>query len=159
MTDYVEGLGAQEIAGLPDAERDRVGELVFRFYFGLAWRDGIVAGDPHADNCMLCPDGRVCLLDFGLLRELEPDYVEGERAVMQAIADGDAQGVHDGLSRLGYLPDPDARRPRRAARAPRDGRRVAARAGLPPARPRGRRSRPWSWAIRRARRGSRRCAA
>jgi hypothetical protein len=27
---------------------------------------------------------------------------------MQAIADGDAQGVHDGLSRLSYLPDPEA---------------------------------------------------
>jgi predicted unusual protein kinase regulating ubiquinone biosynthesis (AarF/ABC1/UbiB family) len=108
VTDYVEGLGAQEIAGLPDAERDRVGELVFRFYFGLAWRDGIVAGDPHADNCVLCPDGRVCLLDFGLLRDLEPGYVEGERAVMHAIADGDAQGVHDGLSRLSYLPDEHA---------------------------------------------------
>jgi predicted unusual protein kinase regulating ubiquinone biosynthesis (AarF/ABC1/UbiB family) len=54
VTDYVEGLGAQEISRLPEAERDRVGELVFRFYFGLAWRDGIVAGDPHADNCLLC---------------------------------------------------------------------------------------------------------
>ncbi|HEX6698388.1 MAG TPA: AarF/ABC1/UbiB kinase family protein [Solirubrobacteraceae bacterium] len=108
VTDYVEGLGAQEIARLPEAARDRVGELVFRFYFGLAWRDGTVAGDPHADNCVLCPDGRVCLLDFGLLRELEPDYVEGERGVMQAIAAGDAQGVHDGLSGLSYLPDPGA---------------------------------------------------
>jgi predicted unusual protein kinase regulating ubiquinone biosynthesis (AarF/ABC1/UbiB family) len=108
VTDYVEGLGAQEIARLPEAERDRVGELVFRFYFGLAWRDGTVAGDPHADNCVLCPDGRVCLLDFGLLRELEREYVEGERGVMHAIAAGDAQGVHDGLSRLSYLPDPGA---------------------------------------------------
>jgi hypothetical protein len=27
---------------------------------------------------------------------------------MRAIADGDAQGVHDGLSRLSHLPDPDA---------------------------------------------------
>ncbi len=106
VTDYVEGVGAPEIARLPEAERDRVGELLFRFYFGLAWRDGIVAGDPHLDNCVLCPDGRVCLLDFGLVRELEHDYVEGERSVMQAIAGGDAQGVHDGLSRLSYLPDP-----------------------------------------------------
>ena len=108
VTDYMEGLGAQEIARLPEAERDRVGELVFRFYFGLAWRDGIVAGDPHSDNCVLCADGRVCLLDFGLLRDLEPDYVEGERSVMHAIAGGDAQGVHDGLSRLSYLADPHA---------------------------------------------------
>ena len=108
VTDCVEGLGAQEISRLPEAERDRVGELVFRFYFGLAWRDGIVAGDPHADNCLLCADGRVCLLDFALLRELEPDHVEGERAVMGAIADGDARRVRDGMARLSYLPDPDA---------------------------------------------------
>lgn len=108
VTDDVQGLGGPAIARLPEAERDRVGELVFRFYLGLAWRDGIVAGDPHADNCVLCPDGRVCLLDFGLVRELEPDCVEGERGVMHAIADGDAQGVHDGLSRLSYLPDPGA---------------------------------------------------
>ncbi len=108
VLDYVGGLGAQEIARLPEAERDRVGELVFRFYFGLAWRDRIVAGDPHADNCLLCPDGRVCLLDFGLLRDVDPRYVEGERAVMSAIADGDAWGAHDGLARLSYLPDPHA---------------------------------------------------
>jgi ABC1 atypical kinase-like domain len=85
-----------------------VGELVFRFYFGLAWRDGIVAGDPHADNCLLCADGRVCPLDFGLLRDIDPESVEGERRVMGAIAGGDARGVHDGLARLSYLPDPNA---------------------------------------------------
>ena len=111
VTDYVEGLGTPEIERLPEAERDRVGELVFRFYLGLAWRDGIVAGDPHADNCVLCPDGRVGLLDFGLLRDLEPDYVEAERGIMRAIAAGDAPGVHDGLARLGYLPEPDAVEP------------------------------------------------
>ncbi len=106
VTDYVQGLGAREIAGLPDGERDRVGELVFRFYFGLAWRDGVVAGDPHTDHCVLCPDGRLCLLDFGLLRELDAGYIEAERGVMRAIAAGDALGVHDRLSRLSYLPDP-----------------------------------------------------
>ena len=68
------------------------------------WRDGAVAGDPHPDNCILCPDGRLGLLDFGLLRDLEADYLAGERDVMRALAEGDAQRVHDGLSRLGYLP-------------------------------------------------------
>ena len=27
---------------------------------------------------------------------------------MRAIAEGDAQRVHDGLSRLGYLPEPES---------------------------------------------------
>jgi predicted unusual protein kinase regulating ubiquinone biosynthesis (AarF/ABC1/UbiB family) len=108
VTEYVDGRGPDEISRLPEAERDRVGELVFRFFLGMAWRDGIVAGDPHPDNCLLCGDGRLCVLDFGLLRDLEPGYLEGERGIMRTIAAGDPAGVHDGLSTLGYLPDPQA---------------------------------------------------
>jgi predicted unusual protein kinase regulating ubiquinone biosynthesis (AarF/ABC1/UbiB family) len=108
VTEYVEGLRTDAIKQLGDAERDRVGEIAFRFFFGLVWRDGTVAGDPHADNCLLCQDGRLCLLDFGLLRDLEPDYLEGERAVMRALAGQDARRVHEGLSSLGYLPEPES---------------------------------------------------
>ena len=108
VTEYVDGLRADEITRLDDAERDRIGEIAFRFFFGLVWRHGAVAGDPHRDNCILCPDGRLCLLDFGLLRDLEADYLEGERDVMRALADDDPRRVHDGLSRLGYLRQPQA---------------------------------------------------
>jgi predicted unusual protein kinase regulating ubiquinone biosynthesis (AarF/ABC1/UbiB family) len=107
VTEYVEGR-TDEIERLDDHERDRIGEIAFRFYLGLAWRDGTVAGDPHVDNCIVCPDGRLCLLDFGLVRDLGRDYLDGEREVMQAVAGADAQRVHDGLSRLGYLHDPQS---------------------------------------------------
>jgi ABC1 atypical kinase-like domain len=111
-SEYVDGIGAEGIVRLAEAERDRVGEIAFRFFVGLAWRDGVVAGDPRLENCLVGPDGRLCLVDFALLRELDTGYVEGERAIMRALAANDAQGVHDGLSALGYLPeaacDPDA---------------------------------------------------
>jgi predicted unusual protein kinase regulating ubiquinone biosynthesis (AarF/ABC1/UbiB family) len=107
-TEYVDGLRADEIARLPDAERDRVGEIAFRFFLGLGWRDGTVAGDPHPDNCVLRPDGRLCLLDFGLVRDLDVGYLRGEHDIARALAGGDAQRVHEGLSALGYLPDPGA---------------------------------------------------
>jgi predicted unusual protein kinase regulating ubiquinone biosynthesis (AarF/ABC1/UbiB family) len=106
VTEHVDGLRADEIRQLGDAERDRVGEIAFRFYFSLVWDHGTVAGDPHADNCLLCPDGRLCLLDFGLVRDLDPDYVRGERDIMRALAEADPQRVHDGMSSLGYLPAP-----------------------------------------------------
>ena len=106
VTEYVEGLRAAEIARLGDAERDRVAEIAFRFCFGLVRRDGAVVGDPAPENCILCPDGRLCLVGFGLLRDLDAAYLEGERDVMRAIADGDAARVHDGLSSLGYMPEP-----------------------------------------------------
>jgi predicted unusual protein kinase regulating ubiquinone biosynthesis (AarF/ABC1/UbiB family) len=108
VTEYVSGVRAADCGGLTDPERDRIGESVFRFFFGLVWRDGAVAGDPHPDNCILCPDGRVCVLDFGLLRDIDADYLRAERDIRQALAAADAQQVHDGLSSLGYLPDPGA---------------------------------------------------
>jgi predicted unusual protein kinase regulating ubiquinone biosynthesis (AarF/ABC1/UbiB family) len=106
VTEHIDGLGADDIRQLGDVDRDRVGEISFRFYTGLAWRHGTVAGDPHPDNCLLCPDGRLCLLDFGLVRDLDPDYVRGERDIMRALAEEDPQRVHDGMSSLGYLPPP-----------------------------------------------------
>jgi predicted unusual protein kinase regulating ubiquinone biosynthesis (AarF/ABC1/UbiB family) len=108
VTEYVQGRRLDELERLGDAERDRIGEIAFRFFFGLAWRDGIVAGDPHPDNCLLCPDGRLCVLDFGLLRDLDTEYLQGERDITRALAAADAQAVHAGLSSLGYLPDPEA---------------------------------------------------
>jgi predicted unusual protein kinase regulating ubiquinone biosynthesis (AarF/ABC1/UbiB family) len=106
VTEYVEGLRSDDIKRLGAPERDRIAELAFRCYLDLAWRAGAVAGDPHPDNCILCPDGRLCLLDFALLRDLDPDYLQGERAVMRAVADRDAHHVHEGLANLGYLPNP-----------------------------------------------------
>ena len=103
VTEYVDGLRSEEIKQLDETQRDNIGEIVFRFFFGLLWRERIVAGDPHPDNCLLCPDGRVCLLDFALLRGLEREHLDGERAVMRAITDADPDAVHTALEHLGYL--------------------------------------------------------
>jgi len=103
VTEYVDGLRFDGIARLDETERDRIGEIVLRFFFGLVWREHLVAGDPHPDNCLLRQDGRVCLLDFALLRGLDAEYLEGERNVMRAIVNADPHAVHDALGRLGYL--------------------------------------------------------
>jgi hypothetical protein len=106
VTEYVEGRRAED---LDEAARDRAGEIAFRFYFGLAWRDGVVAADPRPDHCIVDPGGRVCLLDFGLQRDLDAEYVAGERQVMRALVEDDADAVLTGMASLGYAPDPGAR--------------------------------------------------
>ncbi len=107
VSDFVDGLGFEAVKRLDRDERDRIGEILFRFYFGLLNRERLVAGDPHPGNILLAADGRVCFLDFGLMRHVPADYLSGERALARALTDGDADGVHASMSALGYLPKPD----------------------------------------------------
>jgi predicted unusual protein kinase regulating ubiquinone biosynthesis (AarF/ABC1/UbiB family) len=113
ITEFVSGRGFSEVHGLGDAERDRFAEICFRFFYGLLERERIAAGDPHPGNYLLADDGRVCFLDFGLVRRMDAEYLDQERELAQAVIAGDAGEVHRHLSELGYLPDPDAFEPER----------------------------------------------
>ena len=106
VTELIEGARFEEVKRRDDATRDRFGEIVFRFYFGLVKYLRRASGDPHPGNYLLLPDGRVGFLDFGLMRVLDEGYLEGEQAVAAAVEAGDAVRVHASLSALGYLPDP-----------------------------------------------------
>jgi predicted unusual protein kinase regulating ubiquinone biosynthesis (AarF/ABC1/UbiB family) len=107
VTEYVEGERFEAVRREDQAVRDRYGEIVFRFFFGLLYRDRIALGDPHPGNYLLCGDGRVCFLDFGLLRDVSAAQVQGERAVARAVRDGDAAALKTALGEGGYLPPGD----------------------------------------------------
>jgi predicted unusual protein kinase regulating ubiquinone biosynthesis (AarF/ABC1/UbiB family) len=104
VSEYVEGERFEVVRRTDEAQRDRYGEIVFRFYFGLLYRDRIALGDPHPGNYLLGPDGRVCFLDFGLLRDVDAVRVADERAIALAVRDGDAAGLKAALVAGGYLP-------------------------------------------------------
>ena len=72
---------------------------MFRFFFGLLYRDRIALGDPHPGNYLLRPDGRVGFLDFGLVRDVDADRVQAERAIALAVREKDAPPAALSLSR------------------------------------------------------------
>ena len=111
VSEFVEGVGFERVKALDEAQRDRFGEIAFRFFYGLLSRERLCAGDPHPGNYLFCADGRVCFLDFGLMRHVPAEYLEGERALARAVTEGDAAAVHRGLAHLGYLPDPGSFEP------------------------------------------------
>ena len=47
------GAGFDAIKEYDQATRDRVGEIVFRFFFGCMYRHHQFSGDPHPGNFML----------------------------------------------------------------------------------------------------------
>ena len=104
VSEYVEGEGFESVRRADEAQRDRYGEIVFRFHFGLLYRDRIGLGDPHPGNYLLTADGRVCFLDFGLVRYVTAGRVAAEREIALAVRDGDGEAVKAALLAGGYLP-------------------------------------------------------
>jgi predicted unusual protein kinase regulating ubiquinone biosynthesis (AarF/ABC1/UbiB family) len=103
VSEYVAGERFEVVRRLDETQRDRYGEIVFRFYFGLLYRDRIALGDPHPGNYVLRPDGRVGFFDYGLLREAATERVEAERAIAGAVRAGDAAALQAALVAGGYL--------------------------------------------------------
>jgi predicted unusual protein kinase regulating ubiquinone biosynthesis (AarF/ABC1/UbiB family) len=107
VSDYVVGVGFEELQARSQAERDRLGEIIFRFFLGCLYRHRQFSGDPHPGNFLLLPDGRVAFLDFGLFKRMDEEPVELELAAQRAVVEGDAQALHTLLAASGFLPEPE----------------------------------------------------
>ena len=107
VSEFVTGVGFEELKTRPQPERDRIGEIVFRFFLGCLYRHRQFSGDPHPGNFLLMADGRVAFLDFGLFKRMEAEPVELELACQRAVAENDAGALHAILAQSGFLPEPD----------------------------------------------------
>lgn len=113
-TEFVEARTFDDVRRTGDvAERNRFGELIFRFFYGVLANEYIALGDPHPGNLLYDADDKLVALDFGLLRNMTPEYLEGEQRLGRAIKERDAEGVHREMSALGYLPKPEEFEPDR----------------------------------------------
>jgi predicted unusual protein kinase regulating ubiquinone biosynthesis (AarF/ABC1/UbiB family) len=107
VSEFVDGVGFEELKARPQAERDRIGEIVFRFFLGCLYRHRQFSGDPHPGNFLLLGDGRVAFLDFGLFKRLDEGPVDLELAAQRAVAERNATALHSLLAESGFLPDPE----------------------------------------------------
>jgi predicted unusual protein kinase regulating ubiquinone biosynthesis (AarF/ABC1/UbiB family) len=107
VSEFVEGVGFERLKELSQAERDRIGEIVFRFFLGCLYRHRQFSGDPHPGNFLLLADGRIAFMDFGLFKRLDAAPVELELAAQRAVVEGDATALHELLAGSGFLPEPE----------------------------------------------------
>ena len=108
VTEFVAGTGFEEIRKAPTAERDRIGEILFRFYFGSMYRYRRFSGDPHPGNMLGLPDGQ------DRLPRLRPVQVDRPR---RCRARAGLPTSHDRRRRR-RAPPPDERRRLPAPRRP-----------------------------------------
>jgi predicted unusual protein kinase regulating ubiquinone biosynthesis (AarF/ABC1/UbiB family) len=107
VSEFVEGIGFEEVREYPQAERDRIGEILFRFYFGCLYRHHQFSGDPHPGNSMLLKDGRVAFFDFGLFKRMPAAAVELEILIARAVIEGDKDTIMRLGTEVGFFPEPE----------------------------------------------------
>jgi predicted unusual protein kinase regulating ubiquinone biosynthesis (AarF/ABC1/UbiB family) len=107
VTEFVEGTKFEELKTFPQEDRDRLGEILFRFFMGCLYRHRQFSGDPHPGNFMLMADGKVAFLDFGLFKRMEAKDVALELACQRATVEGDREELHRLLAQSGFLPEPE----------------------------------------------------
>jgi predicted unusual protein kinase regulating ubiquinone biosynthesis (AarF/ABC1/UbiB family) len=88
LTGDIQGIGYQ---GNPDAERRAITTLLFRAFFQQIYVDGFFHADPHPGNLFYLKDGRIALLDCGMVGRLDPTTQRILTEMLLAIVDIDAQ--------------------------------------------------------------------
>jgi predicted unusual protein kinase regulating ubiquinone biosynthesis (AarF/ABC1/UbiB family) len=107
VTEFVSGRGFEELKQLPQAERDRLGEIIFRFYFGCMYRHHQFSGDPHPGNSLLLDDDRMAFLDFGLFKRIPREIAEFELEVARLGIAGDGAALIEHLHEGGFIAKPE----------------------------------------------------
>jgi predicted unusual protein kinase regulating ubiquinone biosynthesis (AarF/ABC1/UbiB family) len=107
VTEYMDGIGFEQVKELPSQERDRFGEIVYRFFLGSLYRTRQFSADPHPGNYLLLDDGRVAFIDFGMTKRVSREQVDDELEVMRAGIAHEPERLRAALVAMGFFPDDD----------------------------------------------------
>jgi predicted unusual protein kinase regulating ubiquinone biosynthesis (AarF/ABC1/UbiB family) len=103
VTEFMDGIGFEQVKELPQADRDRFGEIVYRFFLGSLYRTRRFSADPHPGNYLLLEDGRVAFIDFGMSKRVSREQVEAELAVMRAGIERQPERLRAALVAMGFF--------------------------------------------------------
>jgi predicted unusual protein kinase regulating ubiquinone biosynthesis (AarF/ABC1/UbiB family) len=104
VSELIEGHRFGEVRSWPAEERNRLGEVLIRFYFNGPLRHRLLNGDPHPGNSLFLDDGRVAFVDFGFFKTLSDEEVEQLMVSTRATYEGDAEALFEVIAELGGLP-------------------------------------------------------
>jgi predicted unusual protein kinase regulating ubiquinone biosynthesis (AarF/ABC1/UbiB family) len=106
VSEYIDGIGFEEVKQLDQFERDLFGEIVFRFCFGSIYHLQHFNADTHPGNYLLMDDGRVAFLDFGMTKRLTENQILLEQRAVDAASRDDPEALREALDEIGFLRNP-----------------------------------------------------
>lgn len=100
---FVPGKSIASIRPIARTELDcpALGEELVAAYLDQVLVHGVFHADPHPGNVLLTDDGRLALIDFGMVARLSPQVQEQLLRLLLAIANRDGADASDALEHLG----------------------------------------------------------
>jgi predicted unusual protein kinase regulating ubiquinone biosynthesis (AarF/ABC1/UbiB family) len=95
VLERIEGEKVTEEAVLAPERAAELARTFFRAYIRQVTVAGVYHADPHRGNVLLTPDGRLALLDFGLIGRLDDDTRTSLALLLLAVAQNRADDVAD----------------------------------------------------------------
>jgi predicted unusual protein kinase regulating ubiquinone biosynthesis (AarF/ABC1/UbiB family) len=92
-----------EAQRLSQHERDRIGEIIYRFCFGSLYRHRLFNGDPHPGNYLLLDDGAIGFVDYGCVAEFSDSTLAGFKQVIRTLTANDHEGWRRATEAIGIL--------------------------------------------------------
>jgi len=105
VSDWVDGEKLTAIIDRPQADRNRVALDYVTFLFAGPSLAGILHGDPHPGNFLVMPDGRLSVVDFGLVSRLPDGLPEAMGRLIRHAVDGAVEPMVAGLAEEGFVDD------------------------------------------------------
>jgi ubiquinone biosynthesis protein len=95
VLEWIDGRKVTEAHGLAPDLAAELARQFFSAYVLQVVEEGVYHADPHQGNVLLTDDGRLALLDFGLLGRIDEDTRSGLSLLLLAIAQNRADDVAD----------------------------------------------------------------
>jgi ubiquinone biosynthesis protein len=95
VLERVVGVKVTDASGLSEERAAELARTFFRAFVRQITVKGLYHADPHRGNVLVTPDGRLALLDFGLIGRLDDDTRTSLALLLLAIAQNRADDVAD----------------------------------------------------------------
>jgi len=107
VMEKIKGVRIDNIAGIESMglDRNRLAKIGVDAYFKQILEDGIFHADPHPGNIFVMPDGRIGLMDFGIVGRVTPELREIIANTLHALLDKDFDKLIDQYMELGLVPE------------------------------------------------------
>lgn len=102
----INGRSLQSLCSSPTGEFDLtdIAKRGAEYYLKMIFRHGIYHADPHGGNIIIMPDGRIALIDFGMVGRISPQLREAIEEILLAVINQDVAMLGLIIRNIGLVP-------------------------------------------------------